>query len=165
MFFFLNSIYYTSQLHIHFPKKSFASYESASFQFSKHHAQRLCKSKFQFYFSKINLQVYNLFSQNKTNMKKIQNKRTCGGIEPQFYEEFYTIATQFFDPGHTPHKPNPTRKNNCYQPIVLQKSYVLQPSCNSPLSKPLYVEILLQVEFNLQLTSRSLSQFLTTIII
>jgi len=52
------------------------------FNFQNIYAQRLCKSKFQFYCLKKNLQMYNLFSQNKTNMNKIQNKITCGGVEP-----------------------------------------------------------------------------------
>ncbi len=45
----------------------------------------------------------------------------------------------------------PTWKVKCYQTTILQKSYVFQSSCNSLLSKSFYVQVLLQVEFNLQL--------------
>ncbi len=54
---------------------------------------------------KNNLQEYNLVSQNKTNMNKIQNKITCKGIEPQFYEKLCLIVMQVLCPNHTPHKP------------------------------------------------------------
>ncbi len=44
--------------------------------------------------TKNNLQEYNLVSQNKTNMNKMQNKITCKGIEPQFYEVQSLIVAQ-----------------------------------------------------------------------
>jgi len=42
-----------------------------------------------------------------------ENKITCGGIEPQFYEKLYPIVTQVPYPTHTPHETqthfNPTK--------------------------------------------------------
>jgi len=50
---------------------------------------------------KNNLQKYNLVSQNKTNMNKIQKKKTCKGIEPQFKKELCLIVAQVLCPNHT----------------------------------------------------------------
>jgi hypothetical protein len=65
------------------------------------------------------------------NMNKIQNKVTCGGIEPYFYKKFCPILTQVPCPNYIIHTnpPQPHKFNHC-QLAFFQESYVLQSSYN-----------------------------------
>jgi hypothetical protein len=71
--FLKKSIYYNNKLHIHFSKTYFVDYDEVNFQNMMNILILVACSK--------NLQDYNLASQNKNNMHKIQNKITCNGIE------------------------------------------------------------------------------------
>ncbi len=44
------------------------------------------------------LQEYNLVYNSKNNTNKIQNKVSCEGVEPQFFEEHSAIVTHFLGP-------------------------------------------------------------------
>jgi len=56
------------------------------------------------------LKDYKLIEQHKNNTSKIQNKVTCKGIEPQFYEELWKTlpnCNTSFLPQPQPHKNKP----------------------------------------------------------